>query len=71
MARKTFWEIFKVHPDGTIEPLRSVRIGGVQFGPGVRFGKGIAFGGVDLGLYVGRDLEVEDDSGISVLKGIY
>ena len=71
MERKSFWEIFKVYPDGSIEPLRSVRIGGVQFGPGVRFGKGVSFSGIDLTLYVGRDLQIEQVNGIATLKGIY
>lgn len=69
--KKSFWEIFKVHPDGSIEPIRIVRIGGVQFGPGVRFGRGVAFSGIDLALYIGRDLQVEEQDGIIILKGIY
>lgn len=66
-----FWQIFRLNPDGSIEPLKQIRIGGVQFGPGVKFSKGVLFSGIDLTLYVGRDFDVEDQSGVLVLKGIY
>ncbi|MFH1371395.1 MAG: hypothetical protein ABII09_08945 [Planctomycetota bacterium] len=69
--RINFWEIFRIYPDGSIEPIKRVRIGGVEFGPGVRFSKGVSFSGIDLSLYVGRDLEVENIDNVSVLKGIY
>ena len=69
--RLKFSDIFKVYPDGSIEPVRNVKIGGIQFGPGVRFGKGISFSGVDVSLYVGRDLLTEEQDGTLVIKGIY
>lgn len=72
MQRKAnFFEIFKVNSDGSIEPTRVVRIGGVQFGPGVRFGSGVSFGGVDLSQYVGRDFSIEEDGNITIIIGIY
>ena len=69
--RLNFYQIFQVHADGSIEPTRTIRIGGIQFGKGVRFGKGISFSGIDLSLYVGRDFLAEDREGILVIKGIY
>jgi len=69
--RLNFYQIFRVNPDGSIEPLSVVRIGGVQFGPGVRFSRGVSFGGIDLSLYVGRDFLVEEQDNILVIKGIY
>ena len=73
--RVGFSTIFKRHPDGGIEPLRPVRIGGVTLGPGVRFTPGVRFGGVDLALYAGKDLEVEEGqdtvSSIVALRGAY
>ena len=69
--RLNFYQIFRINTDGSIEPLRVVRIGGVQFGPGVRFGGGVSFGGIDLAQYIGRDFEVEDKNGISIITGIY
>jgi len=69
--RINFYSIFRINPDGSIEPQRVVRIGGVQIGPGVRFGGGVSFGGVDLSQYVGRDFSVEVTDGIYVIVGIY
>jgi len=69
--RVNFYQIFRVNADGSIEPLRVVRIGGVQFGPGVRFGGGVSFGGVDLSKYIGRDFAVEEKEGVAVILGIY
>ncbi|OHA70672.1 MAG: hypothetical protein A3E07_00155 [Candidatus Wildermuthbacteria bacterium RIFCSPHIGHO2_12_FULL_45_9] len=69
--RLNFYQIFRITPEGSIEPLRIVRIGGVQFGPGVRFGGGVSFGGVDLSQYIGRDFSVEEQDGITIILGIY
>ena len=69
--RINFYQIFKVNIDGSIEPLRPVRIGGVQMGPGVKFGKGVSFSGIDLYQFIGRDFAVEDQAGIYVIMGIF
>jgi len=69
--RVNFYNIFKVNNDGSIEPLRIVRIGGVQMGPGVRFGGGVSFAGIDLSQYIGRDFKVEEQGGILIIVGIY
>lgn len=69
--RLNFFQIFRINPDGTIEPIRVVRIGGVQVGPGVRFGRNIYFGGIDLSQYIGRDFQVEERDGILIIIGIY
>ena len=66
-----FYSIFKVNSDGSIEPIRPVRIGGAQLGPGVRFGKGVLFGGVDISQYVGRNFSVEEVNGVYVVVGIF
>lgn len=66
-----FYSIFKQNPDGSIEPIRPVRIGGVQMGPGVRFGSGVSFGGVDLSQQVGKNFLVEEENGILVIVGIF
>ena len=69
--RVNFYQIFRINIDGSIEPLRLVKIGGVQMGPGVRFGKGVSFSGIDLSQYVGRDFAVEEQSGVLLIKGIF
>ena len=71
MNRRNFFEIFKVNIDGSIEPLRLVKIGGVQMGPGVRFGKGVSFSGIDLSQDVGRDFSVEEQNDVRVITGIF
>ena len=69
--RINFYKIFKVNVDGSIEPIKVVKIGGVQMGQGVRFGKGVSFSGVDLSQYAGRDFLVEEQNGVTVIKGIF
>lgn len=69
--RKAFYDIFFYHPDGSLEPIHQIQIGGVQFGPGVRFGKGVAFSGIDLSNYLGKDFEVEIEGGVWKLIGVY
>lgn len=71
MNRLNFYQIFRVNTDGSIEPLRSVRIGGVQMNPGVRFGRGVSFGGIDLFAYIGRDFQVEEQGGVLIILGIF
>jgi len=71
MQRINFYQIFRVNVDGSIEPLRLVRIGGVQMGPGVKFGKGVSFSGIDLSQFVGRDFSAEEQLGVLVIKGIF
>jgi len=66
-----FYKIFRVNSDGSIEPIRIVRMGGVQLGPGVRFSKGVSFSGIDLTFYVGRDFLVEEDGQVLIIKGIF
>lgn len=69
--RINFNQIFNVNADSSISSKeKTIRIGGVQFGPGARF-KNVSFGGIDLFKYVGRDLEVRDEGGIYIITGIY
>lgn len=73
MSRMSFGQIFRRNEDGSIEPLRVVRVGPVQFGPGVRFGSGVVIGGLDLSQYVGRDFEINEQrgDGTLIITGIY
>lgn len=71
MARVTFDSVFIKHPGGVLEPKQKIRVGGVTLGPGVKFSRGVAFGGVDFTQFAGRDLEVETDGDVLVIKGIY
>lgn len=71
MNRINFFQIFRLNTDGSIEPLRLVRIGGVQMSPGVRFGRGVSFGGIDLFFYIGRDFQTEEQNGVLIITGIF
>lgn len=71
IKRVGFWQVFKINPDGSLEPLRRVRIGGVEFGLGVRFTRGVSFSGIDLFQFIGNDLEIEVQGEIVIIKGVY
>jgi len=71
MARLTFGKVFIQHPDGTLEPRKRIRIGGVSLGPGVRFSTGAKFAGVDFTLFIGRDFDAQEENGVLVINGIY
>lgn len=69
--RINFYDIFNVNADGSISSKeKTIRIGGVQFGPGARF-KNVSFGRINLSEYIGRDFEVRDENGVYVITGIY
>ena len=71
MARVTFNSVFTKNADGSLRPSQRIRIGGVELGPTVILRKGVAFGGVDFTEFINRDLEVETDGEVLVIKGIY
>ncbi len=69
--RYNFSEIFRENPAGSLTPIRRIRIGGVELGPGVTFSKGTSFGGVDFTLFRGRNIEADQDGEILVIQGIH
>lgn len=71
MTRMSFDSLFIEHPDGSIEPRRRIRVGGVDFGPGVRFSKGAVFAGIDFTLFRKHDFDVEEQQGVAIIKAIY
>lgn len=60
MARVTFWDLFQLNPDGSIQPKKKIKISGISIDAGVKLTRGVAFSGYDLFQYYGRDLEVEE-----------
>ena len=68
--RYRFNEVFE-EENGSLTPIRQIRVGGVSFGPGVSFVSGAAFGGVNFHQYIGHDMEADDEDGVLVIKGIY
>ena len=68
--RMSFDQLFQRNTDGMISPRVPVQINGVTMGKGVGFGRGVAFGGVDLNQFVGKELDVEVQNEVHVIKGI-
>lgn len=68
--RYNFNEIFKENPDGSLTPIRRIRIGGVELGPGVTFSRGAYFGGVDFTLFRGHRIEVNQEGDVFIVQGI-
>ncbi|MFH0814492.1 MAG: hypothetical protein V1902_00140 [Candidatus Falkowbacteria bacterium] len=71
MARINFDSVFERRADGTLIPRQRIRVGGIELGLGVVFRRGVAFGGIDFTQFIGRELDVETDGDILVIKGIY
>jgi len=77
MARIPFDAIFNENKDGSLDLLTSIRCGGVTvtceggdiISQSEKFG--LTIGGVNFYLFKGRDLEVETDGDVFVIKGIY
>ncbi|MBI5754223.1 hypothetical protein HZA40_03730 [Candidatus Peregrinibacteria bacterium] len=69
--RYQFNEVFTENKDGTLSPIKKIRVGGVSFGPGVSFGSSAAFGGINFFQYKGHELEADEENGILVIKAIY
>jgi len=72
MARVNFRSIFTVHPNGSLEPQRVIRINGITVRPGVQF-RDTTFNGVNLfdPQFFDHDLEVKLVEDIIVITGIY
>jgi hypothetical protein len=71
--KKKFWDVFQQNSNGSISPKKTIKIAGVTLSLGVSFTKGVTFGGIDFfnSNYYGKDLEIEEEGDILVIKGIY
>jgi hypothetical protein len=69
--RISFSQLFRELPEGGFSPVRHTKIRGVDLKPGLWIGEGMGIVGVDLGTLAGRDLEVEMEQGVAVLKAAY
>lgn len=69
--RYNFNEIFRENADGSISPVKRLRVGGVILGPDVAIRAGVAFGGVDFFQFKGHEIEADIDGEIFVIKAIY
>ena len=66
-----FFECFRQNWDGSLEPLRKIKIGGLKMDLGVKLGEGVLFGGIDLHLFIGRNLSVIKQPDCWTIVGIY
>jgi len=71
VMRIKFSQVFAKKPDGSITPIRPIRIGGVSLGPGVSFSKGVSFAGVDISQYEDSDIEADEEDGVLIIRGFY
>ena len=71
IVRMSFDELFRRNAEGMISPRLPVQIGGVTVGPGGASDEGASFGGVDLAQFLGKDLDVEIQDNIHVIKGTF
>lgn len=69
--RVNFADLFTSLPDGGFSPIRKARIRGVDLKPGIWIGEGVTALGVDLERMRGRDLEIEMQQGITLVKAVY
>ena len=71
MPRVPFTTIFRKNPDGSIEPVQQVRIGGVLLTPGVILRKGQIIAGLDLTQYESNEFQIDIKDNVMVINGIY
>ena len=69
--RVRFNEVFRVNGDGSISAKVPVVVGGVHLDPGFDFGRRVRLGNVHFAAVAGRDLEVDQQAGITYLLRPY
>lgn len=69
--RYRFEKVFTFNPNGSISPIRAIRLGGVSLGPTVSFSRGAFFSGLDIFNFLNNDIEAEEKEGILIIKGFY
>lgn len=71
MARLTFWQIFRQIDPNTLEVLRKVKIGAVEFDIGATIAKGTIVAGIDFFNYINSEIEGDQDGDSWVVKRVY
>ena len=72
MSRVGFWNLFTLNPDGSIRPLKPIKIAGVVLDTNQSYPKGTLFSGWDIFQFLGRDLELDDrDDNPPIVTGVY
>lgn len=68
MAIFPFHLVFTKHPDGSLEPIRKIKIGTLTSGPGTRFSQRVFFGEIDIFSLIGCDIEAIEEGKTLVIK---
>lgn len=63
--------VFQVNEDHSLTTLVTIRVNGITVSAGVKLFPNQAVGTIDFTNYVGRQLQVEIENGVYVIKGIY
>jgi hypothetical protein len=71
MPRLTFYQLFRLIDPNTIEVLRRLKVGPVNFNAGDTIPKGRIVAGIDFFNYLGSEIDVEVEQGVWVVKRIY
>lgn len=72
MPRRTFLQIFKLLDANTIQVLRKIKLGRLEFDEGTEINRGVIVAGIDLFNYVDADFEgTEIEGGTFDIKRIY
>lgn len=61
MPRLTYWQIFRLVDDNTLEVLRKLKIGSIEFDSGALIRRGTLVAGLDLFKFFPLNAEVEGD----------
>lgn len=69
--RVPFGQLFTSFPDGSFSPATKLQIRGILLRPGMWLGEGVSVPGLDLERIRGRDLEVEVQQGVAVVRAAY
>lgn len=69
--RVRFNEVFTANGDGSFSPKMPVMVGGVHLTPGMDFGRRVRLGTVHFAAVAGRDLEIDQQAGMTYLLRPY
>jgi hypothetical protein len=61
--RQTFDQIFRRIDDNTLEVLRKIKVGSVEFDVGAHINRGVLVAGLDFFKFLGGSLEGDDVNG--------
>lgn len=69
--RVRFNDVFAANGDGSFSPKVPIMVGGVHLTPGMDFGRRVRLGTVHFAAVAGRDLEVDQQAGMTYLLRPY